>query len=376
MPIPSFLNPEQRTYFLTHSPIDFVFKQSARDFTVEEVPLYEWSGEGEHLVLKIRKKNLSTQEMLKHLSAETGIPLREIGSAGLKDKHSLSIQHISLPKKYEPSLSKLAHSEIKILEMHVHQNKIRMGHLLGNRFFIRLKKVNPVDFQKLERAYERIQTDGLPNFFGYQRFGIKGDNYQLGQELAHKKKQMRDRKKKDFLISAYQSYLFNRWLNIRIQLSHVLSESSAELASTLGWDASLLNTVLSENSFFKLLPGDKMHHYPRGKLFDAEDVGAESERFSKREVVPTGLLSGTKVSVAEADTLAGELETVALDEKLNAQGSRRFAWIFPEEMEIRYVEEEAWAELKFFLPKGSYATVLLEELAKRPMKEENHVAGD
>ena len=101
-------------YYLTHSPINFFFKHSARDFVVDEIPLYEFSGEGEHLVLKVRKKGLATWEVVSKVANFLGINAREIGYAGLKDKHAMTTQYISIHKRFEDKLSTMKIDGIKI----------------------------------------------------------------------------------------------------------------------------------------------------------------------------------------------------------------------------------------------------------------------
>lgn len=353
-----------RLPWLSHAPVSFLFNQNARDFVVDEIPLYEFSGEGEHLVLKIRKKGLSTQEMLKILTQHVGIRQRDIGYAGLKDKQAMTTQYISLHRNYEKALQEFAHPSIKILETHIHNNKLRIGHLKGNRFFIRLKKVNPTDAQKIENIYQHVTNAGFPNFFGYQRFGREGDNAQAGKELIAKKPKGRHNK---FLISAYQSDLFNRWLNKRIEMSKIFDSFNAEeIRSALDLPMEVIREVRKQECFFKLFPGDLMHHYPYGKVFDLENM-EEAARFVQKEIVPTGLLPGKKVK--RAGELAGEIESEFDDENLHESGSRRFAWVYPEACEFRYKEEEAWCELNFTLPKGSYATVLIEQIAARDIQE-------
>ncbi|MFB1008840.1 MAG: tRNA pseudouridine(13) synthase TruD, partial [Sulfurospirillum sp.] len=134
-----------RQFFLTHSPISAMFTKNSSDFVVNEIPLYPFSGEGEHLVLHVRKKDLTTWDMLQYLSEVTGCKVRDFGYAGLKDKDGMTTQYISLHKSYEPKLANFTHDKIKILDKTYHNNKIRTGHLKGNRFFVRLKKVNPID---------------------------------------------------------------------------------------------------------------------------------------------------------------------------------------------------------------------------------------
>ena len=134
-----------RQFFLTHSPINAMFTKNSSDFVVSEIPLYPFSGEGEHLVLHVRKKDLTTWDMLQYISEVTGCKVRDFGYAGLKDKDGMTTQYISLHKSYEPKLANFTHDKIKILDKTYHNNKIRTGHLKGNRFFVRLKKVNPID---------------------------------------------------------------------------------------------------------------------------------------------------------------------------------------------------------------------------------------
>lgn len=358
----------ERLYYLNHAPIDFHFAQTPRDFVVEEIPLYPFSGAGEHLVLKIRKRNLSTFELVDILSSHLGIKSREIGYAGLKDKSALTLQHLSIPAKFGDKLEAFDHPEVKILEQVRHENKIRIGHLKGNRFFIRLKKLSPLNSLKIQGVLEEIKRWGIPNYFGYQRFGNDGNNHEIGRKIAHGEQRVTSPKRRTFLLSAYQSKLFNEWLKERIKLSKILAEFTPSEASHLTpmIPVEQLKALQKQPHPFKILPGEILHHYPHGKIFVAEDMEEESRRFVEKDIVPAGLLSGTKAKSSEG--IAHLYEAPFIDEKIQEQGSRRLAWIFPEDLEYRYIEEEAHGELNFYLPKGSYATVLIEELAHREIK--------
>ena len=145
---------------------EFVFNSTARDFTVEEIPLYEFTGEGEHLVLQVRKKDMTTWEMLDAISNHVGIRRRDMGYAGLKDKHAMTIQYISVMAIHEEKLKAFTHDKIKILSTIRHNNKIRVGHLKGNRFNIRLKKVLGIQKDKLDSVLKWIKKNGVPNYFG------------------------------------------------------------------------------------------------------------------------------------------------------------------------------------------------------------------
>ena len=200
----------ERQYYLPHSPIDFYFRQSPRDFVVDEIPLYPFSGDGEHLVVQVRKKNLSTWQMIDIFSNRLGSKGRDIGYAGLKDKNAQTTQYISFHRKYEPLLDNFEHEGIKILSKTYHNNKIRVGHLKGNRFFIRLKKVTPTAAVKINEALKMIKAYGMPNYFGFQRFGTDGENYKKGEAILAGTLKERNKKLAQFYVNAYQSFLFNR----------------------------------------------------------------------------------------------------------------------------------------------------------------------
>ncbi|MEF3190998.1 MAG: tRNA pseudouridine(13) synthase TruD [Campylobacterales bacterium] len=355
----------KRVKFLTHAPLLAHFSKSARDFSVEEIPLYEPSGSGEHLYLKIRKKGLSTPELLEILSQYLGVKIRDIGYAGLKDKEGMTIQWISLPGSYEAKLNQLTHPHIKILAVSRHANKLRIGHLKGNRFFVRLKKVLPTDALKLTQALEHLKRDGLPNYFGYQRFGRDGDNAQAGKEILEGIRRERNLKVRELLVNAYQSALFNAWLSRRVELSRLIeSFQPAELTTLTGLSREELKNLKRQEHFFKILAGEVMHHYPYGKMFLADDPATEAARFALKQIVPTGLLFGRDVLKATSTAALYE-SPINLD--VNFKGARRFAWIWPDEIESRYIEEEAHFELRFALPKGSYATIFIEELLQRDL---------
>ena len=355
-----------RLYALDHAPIDFHFRQNANDFVVKEIPLYEFSGEGEHLVLHVRKKNLSTFEMVGAIARYLGIKQKEIGYAGLKDKHALTYQYISVPKRYEEQMDGFEHPNIKILEKRYHNNKIRMGHLKGNRFFIRVKKVSPTAALKIKEALGKIEAMGMPNFFGYQRFGNDGNNHIAGEKIAKGEKKERNPKLKRLLISAYQSHLFNLWLSKRIEISKLAESFSVhELEPLLNLPRNELEKLKKQRHIFKLLSGDIMQHYPYGRLFEFDGDEEDAKRFVERRIAPTGLLSGKRAKLAGEYAWLIEKEFV---DEIAADGQRRYAWVYPEDIEGRFVEEEAWFEFNFSLPKGSYATVLLEEIAKKEIK--------
>lgn len=429
----------------SHEPISCYFAHSARDFVVQEIPLYAFSGSGEHRILKVRKKSLSTFELLSIIAKAFNLPPKSIGYAGLKDKHATTTQYLSLPAKstqnFHAIFERLAKEyEIKLLDSTLHSNKLRLGHLKGNRFFVRTKKLNPTNATKLEFTFAHIAHNGFPNFFGFQRFGIKGDNYLLGLSLSQRKNaqispylsllaqlhpslanpqnplfytKRYSRTMQEFFISSYQSFLFNGWLQARIQLSAWAREfspqelqeiarryatapsplesqdplkSPANLEST--FETSLqsaqnaciatlcarflqslpkvaLESLCAQPQAFTLLEGDLCCHYPYGKLFTLDSATqAECERFSQQGFSPTGALSGQNLKAPS--TLAGQLEQSFLA-PIPAPSSRRYAWVWASDVEYLYKPKLAQAELHFSLPSGAYATSFLEQVLKRSL---------
>jgi len=339
---------------------EFVFNSSARDFTVEEIPLYEFTGEGEHLVLQVRKKDMTTWEMLDAISNHVGIRRRDMGYAGLKDKHAMTIQYISVMAIHEEKLKAFSHEKIKILSMVRHNNKIRVGHLKGNRFKIRLKKVLGVQKDKLDSVLKWIKQNGVPNYFGNQRFGTDGNNWVDGKKLIDGELKIRDRKTKEFLMGSYQSYLFNNWLSKRMEFNLLLEKfSEEETAQIMGLPKDSLQGTKEQPNFFKIVEGDVMMHYPYGRLFNVEDLDEEAKRFASKDIAPAGLLPGKKTKLSQS--IAGQIEAPYVEE-LQLNGARRYAWIQVTEIEKNYVEEKAHYELSFILPKGCYATNVLDVL--------------
>lgn len=425
----------------SHAPISCYFAHSARDFVVQEIPLYAFSGSGEHRILKVRKKNLTTFELLSIIAKAFNLPPKSIGYAGLKDKHATTTQYLSLPAKssqnFHAIFERLAKEyEIKLLDSTLHSNKLRLGHLKGNRFFVRLKKLNLTNATKLESTLAHIAHNGFPNFFGFQRFGINGDNYLLGLSLSQRKNaqispylsllaqlhpslanpqnplfhtKRYSRTMQEFFISSYQSFLFNGWLQARIQLSAWAREFSPkelqQLAQHYGklesqdplksptnlestFETSLqsaqnaciatlcarflqslpkvaLESLCAQSQAFTLLEGDLCCHYPYGKLFTLDSATqAECERFSQQGFSPTGALSGQNLKAPS--TLAGQLEQSFIS-PIPAPSSRRYAWVWASEVEFCYKPEVAQAELHFSLPSGAYATSFLEQVLKRSL---------
>jgi len=358
----------KKTYAYNHKPINFNFAQTIERFFVEEIPLFKFADKGSNLILKIKKTDMSTFKLITVIAKATKLEQRDIGYAGLKDKNATTIQYISIPKQYERDVIKnLTTEKIEILEKKYSKFPIKVGQLKGNRFSIILHDVTSESKKQIEEVALDMVKKGIPNYFGYQRFGEDSKSYEQGKEIAHSGKKLKGAKEK-LLVSAYQSFLYNSWLSERINISKTIDKNSvADASKILEYPLELVNLLAKQPHFFKLFIGDDMQNYPYGKSYPLQDFKRASKDFVAQKSSPTGLLVGFKVKRALSD--AGQLEEPFDDKELYAlKGDRRYAWIFPQELSFKYSEAQKQLTINFYLPKGSYATTFLEEIAKKSLK--------
>lgn len=324
-------------------------KVQPEDFVVEEIAAYQPCGSGEHLFLWIEKKDTSAEFLIGHLARSLGIRREEIGAAGLKDRRAVTRQWISVPASTEDRIGSIDTPLIRVLRSARHGNKLRSGHLRGNHFEILLREVPADALATATRIREEINTRGVPNYFGEQRFGLDGETLELGMALLRGDAAARDipAKRRKFLLrlalSAAQSSLFNDVLRRRLQ-------------------AGALHQVQA---------GDVMQVVESGGLFLAEDVPAEQHRFERRETVITGPIFGPKMKLPGGEVLERErdilqsagltLEVFRAHMKLTP-GTRRPLLIWPENLNV--IGDPAGLRLTFSLPSGAYATVVLAEFLK------------
>lgn len=330
----------KRVFLQDYKRMNFRFYQNVDDFKVEEQPI-EFTGRGNFIILKIKKTNLGTWDLIDKLAKGLQIYDNEIGYAGLKDKNATTTQYISIPRKYAKDIKKFKHNKIEILDSYLHKTKLNIGDLKGNGFEINLHEVEEKDVFEIEKRLKEISRVGMPNFFGYQRFGrdVK-ENLEKANKIIYGDLKIRDRKLEKMLISAYQSDFFNRWLAKRLELS---------------------------DKTFKLLPGDVMMSLVDDKTFTPKVINqAIKKDLEAQKVVPTGLLAGRGVFKAFGE--AREIEEQFDDTYIAEKGLRRAALVFPKHISVRYDKVNKKCKLKFILPKGSYATVLVENISNRNLK--------
>ena len=312
------------------------------DFQVEEIPSYEPSGEGEHLFLWIEKKNVSAEWLLKMVAKRLDMSKRDIGCAGLKDRHAITRQYLSVPTKLEDRIDKINSDDIKVLHSKRHGNKIKTGHQKGNKFIVRIRGVSRDQAPAVDAILAMIAKTGLPNYYGEQRFGHNLETLDTGLKLLRKEPVRVTPFLRKLSLSAVQSLLFNAVLGRRLR-------------------DGLLSTVL---------PGDVMQKVSGG-LFVAENFPEEQERFDRRETIHAGPIFGRKTFAAKADAAERELRVLAESGLTPAsfegfgnlvEGTRRANLVHLGDLQTEW--DDAGLILKFSLPSGSYATVLLREVMK------------
>ncbi len=335
-------------------------KSAPEDFVVEEIPAYEPSGEGMHLFLRFEKKGLTTDAAVRAMTKALGIEMRDVGIAGMKDKVAVTTQWVSIPAPpKQPDLEErakaLAIEGIRVLDAKRHGNKLKTGHLRGNRFAIVVRDVPRDQMKAVAEAMDRFGKEGVPNAFGTQRFGREGDNAQRARAwLTGKERAPNDARLRRFHFSALQSAVFNAVLDARI----------------------------ADGTWSQPLLGDLLKKEDTGGIFLCTDVQADRERADRGELCPTGPIVGARMRSAEGvvkeleDRIAAPfLEGVDLERARSlGEGTRRALRLkvtacsvaevmnskgVPGTDEIDNREQAGALRVEFVLPKGAYATTVL-----------------
>ncbi len=318
------------------------------DFVVEEVPAYLPCGEGQHVFALIEKRGLTTRQAIDEICRALALDLRGVGYAGLKDKHAVTRQWISFDQADPDQLLTISSERLRVLEAARHINKLRTGHLKGNRFQLVLRDVS-CEFAE-HRAREIlsvISKQGLPNYYGTQRFGVRGDNAQFGLRILRGEvSPPSDRGRRRLIISALQSQLFNEVVARRLK-------------------DKCLSTVLD---------GDLLARTSGSAPFVSSEPVVDQNRLDEGEIALLGPICGPRMPRSPEGSQARALE----DDVLNgfdlgpedfrtfgrlARGGRRRLSVPVGEPKLDR-REDGSLDLRFCLPAGSYATVLLREITK------------
>ncbi len=400
------------TYLSSDFPgIGGKIREELEDFLVDEISLYQPCGEGEHVYFRIEKRDLATSEAIRQLSHRLGRPEKDFGYAGLKDRKGITRQTVSLAGIRVEDVLDLEFKNLRILSARRHRNKLRLGHLRGNKFRIRIRGVSADADELAKPILERIEEQGLPNYFGPQRFGNRGDSHWIGRAFLLRDSRSAVRRilghpcvteYNPDVVAARHLFMQFRWREALERFPGSFREERKLLIYLLrvgekykgaaklihhglmrlyfsAFQSYLFNTVLDERMSSTtgvpgtIFAGDVAGLHDNGANFSIEDPEVEQERMEKFEISPTGPMFGAKMLIPTG--YAGELESAVLDRQglshkdfhhlqqvWRMKGLRRPLRV-PVTGLSWSVDEEGMV-IEFFLPKGSFATTLLRELMK------------
>ncbi len=328
-----------------------IIKSHAGDFRVDEIPSVQPDGKGEHLLLRVEKIGANTEWVAGQIARALGIRPRDVGYAGRKDRHALTTQWFSawLPGMEPAGWQARLPGEVRVLEQHRHGRKLRVGALLGNRFCIRVREVAGAA-GLLEARVRHVAAEGVPNYFGTQRFGHDGANLALARKMFASRRYRVSARKRGIVLSAARGFLFNAVLERRV----------------------------AEHSWNCLLAGDVANLDGNRSVFPVPEVDdALRERVVQKDLHPTGPMWG-RGSLMSAGAVAGLEKEIAerhadFARGLEAAGltqARR-----PLRMRVLNLElgqDGDDAEIRFDLPAGGFATSVMRELLEWEDGSERH----
>ncbi len=384
-----------------------VLKRRHEDFQVEEVPLYEPIGEGGHTYVTVEKRGISTFEMVHRLGDYFGVSASAIGYAGLKDTRAVTRQRVSIEGVDLDTAAGISLPAIRILDAQYHTNKLRLGHLAGNRFIIRVRHPKQGAFERAKQVLDTIAEAGAPNFFGMQRFSGRGNGHLIGrammlgdwdEALAYYLGRPKDNERGDVFEArtAYEEGDYDRarrlfplpkFRNERRVLGGLQRGLNSEQAFgqvaprmrrllTSAYQSLLYNRVLARRmpDIGVLMDGDIAQKHRGGACFLVESAETEQPRADEFEISPSGPLFGSKMLRPSGAPREVEDEILRAEDVDPARmprifklmsGLRRPMRIPVMDAEITQEEEDNSIVVSFRLPSGSYATVIMDEIMKR-----------
>jgi tRNA pseudouridine13 synthase len=378
-------------------------RSAPEDFRVDEVPLYEPCGEGTHRYLFLEKKGLPTLEAVGLLARALKRRPDEFGVAGLKDADAVTRQWISIEHVSREEVERLDLDRVEILKEALHSNKLKMGHLKGNRFRIKVRGTCDGAAERAEAVIGRLKEKGVPNFYGPQRFGLFHNTHRLGEAILKREFETfadvlvctpRPDEGYDEVIRLYKDgdyqgalQSIGRRYKYERRVLEILSNRPGRFdRAAAGIDKRMLKFYFSAfqshlfNQYLarriecidRLEEGEIAFLHRNGASFVVEDASLEAPRAQAFEISPSGPIYGKKMLKARGRP--GELERTVLDEAgftldqikglfgIRLFGARRPLRV---PLEACGIEEDGdGLTLSFFLPHGSYATVLLREVTK------------
>jgi tRNA pseudouridine13 synthase len=316
------------------------------DFVVDEVPLYAASGQGDHWYVRLRKRGATTLELRDAVAQAAQVAAGDVGYAGMKDKHAVTTQWLSVPvlRSQPPEAWQLPEPFV-LLEATRHTNKLRLGHLDSNQFTIRLVALEPGLLDKLAPLAARLTSQGITNYFGAQRFGRAQGNLETAlASLRRGRLGPRAGTRGKFLASVIQSEVFNRYATARVALGRG-----------------------------QLLVGDVVRFSDGRAMFTVEDAAREQGRLERGELRLTGPMVGPKMKASAGQPLELEraaVDAVGLDASTLAAlgrwapGTRRDLLLWPSGLSHELGADQSLT-LRFSLPAGAYASLIVSTLTRQ-----------
>ena len=409
MPIPAIQDSLWPRLTTKIPPVPGGIKETPGDFLVEEIPAYEPCGAGEHLFVRIEKTGLTTRQAADQMARALKIRAMDIGLAGLKDAQAVAIQTVSVSGVEAAAAEQLQIPGLKVLSCAWHKNKLRMGHLRANRFRLKIRNVPPDRQADVRLILDELCRQGVPNYFGSQRFGMRQDTWKVGRALILKDPATavrliagfpeeadsdRIREARTLFEEGRFSEAASLWpAGFRQcgQLCRAMARSGgnagkalASMGSAWLWffitafQSYLFNHVLAARleTLGALFKGDLAYKHDSGAVFLVEEPEKEQPRANRFEISPSGPLYGFKMIEPAGEPAA--VEKKVLEESgasaadffrpgiLKCPGARRPLRFKIEDLRIEAGKDEAgdYLELAFALPPGSYATAVLREIFK------------
>lgn len=395
-----------RAYLTAHLPgVGGVIKETPEDFQVTEIPLYQPSGEGEHIYAEIEKKGVTTLEAIRRISRGLGVQERDVGYAGMKDARGITRQTLSFPRIDPDILSSLSLPGIRVLSVSRHRNKLKTGHLAGNGFTIRVRDVDGSALKECDAILDVLSKKGVPNYFGEQRYGGLRNSHLIGRALLSGD----FRAAVDALMGDPQVVRDEGWrkaveayhrgdISGSLELFPGHCRTEREILKRLekrpehyeraldavsprlkrlylsACQSSLFDGVLEKrlDRIDTVEEGDLAFRHDNGACFVVRDREAERQRAEDFQISPTGPMFGCKMKLPEGGPLEVEegilseegltLSSFNLPGPLRMEGERR-----PLRIPLRNLSSSIDDEglvLAFSLPKGAYATSVLREIMK------------